>query len=150
VSHAYARLHYHLVFSTKNRLPHIKSDFQDRLYGYMKGIVLNLDGVVEESGGVEDHVHLLLFIPPKHALSDAIKTIKANSSKWVHEEFPDRQEFAWQRGYGIFTVSESNVSAVKVYIQKQAEHHRRLTFQEEFLTFLEKHGIEYDARYVWD
>jgi REP element-mobilizing transposase RayT len=150
MSHAYARLYYHLIFSTKNRLPHITPDIQDRLYGYMKGIVCNLDGVVEEIGGIDDHVHLLLYIPPKLALSDAIKTIKANSSKWVHEEFADRQEFAWQRGYGIFTVSESGIPAVKAYTHNQAEHHRRLTFQEEFLAFLKKHGIEYDPRCVWD
>lgn len=150
MSHAYARLHYHLVFSTKNRLPIIKPDLKDRLYGYMKGIVFNLDGVVEQIGGVKDHVHLLVFIPTKHALADAIKTIKANSSMWVHEEFPDRQDFAWQRGYGVFSVSESNVPAVKHYIENQEVHHRRWTFQEEFLALLKKHGIEYDPRYLWD
>lgn len=150
MSHAYSRLHYHLVFSTKERKTYIKPEIKDRLHAYMKGIVFNLDGVVEEIGGVEDHVHLLFYSPPKHALSDVIKALKAGSSGWVHEIWPQRQAFSWQRGYGIFTVSESNVESVREYIRNQEEHHRRMTFEEEFIALLEKHGIEYDPRYVFD
>jgi REP element-mobilizing transposase RayT len=116
----------------------------------MVGIVANLDGIVEEVGGIEDHVHLLLFMPPKLAPADAIRTLKANSSKWVHDTWSDRAAVGWQRGYGLFTVSESVVPAVKHYIQNQAEHHRQISFQDEFRRLLEKHGIAYDENDLWD
>ena len=150
MGHAYSRLHYHLVFSTKERKTFIKPDLKPRLHAYLAGIIRNLDGVVEEIGGVDDHVHLLFFCPPKHKLSDAIGKIKSNSSGWVHDTWPERAGFAWQGGYGIFSVSESNVEALKAYIQDQERHHQRMTFQEEFLTLLQKHNIPYDERYVWD
>ena len=150
MSHAYARLHYHIVFSTKERQTFIKPEIQSRLYAYMVGIVNNLGGVVEEIGGVEDHVHLLAFCPPKEALAEFIGKIKSNSSSWVHETWPERGAFAWQRGYGAFTVSESNADAVRQYIRDQEEHHRAMTFQEEFLALLRKHNVPYDERYLWD
>jgi len=150
MSHAYARLHYHMVFSTKDRKTFIKSDLKDRIYGYIVGIVNNLGGVVQAIGGVEDHVHLLAYCPPKIALADFIGKIKANSSGWVHETWPERAVFAWQRGYGVFTVSESIVPSVTLYIENQEEHHKRLTFQEEFIAMLAKHGIPFDERHLWD
>jgi len=150
MSHAYSRLHYHLVFSTKDRTTFIKPEIRERLHSYMKGIVYNLDGIADEIGGVEDHVHLLFYSPPKRALSDVIKAIKAGSSGWVHETWPERAAFGWQRGYGLFSVSESMVNVVREYIRCQEEHHRRMSFQEEFLMLLQKHGIEYEARYLWD
>jgi REP element-mobilizing transposase RayT len=150
MSHAYARLHYHIVFSTKERQTFIKPEIQSRLYAYMIGIVNNLGGVVEEIGGVEDHVHLLAFCPPKEALAEFIGKIKSNSSGWVHETWPERGTFAWQRGYGAFTVSESNAEAVQAYIRNQEEHHRQMTFQEEFIALLKKHNMPYDDRYLWD
>lgn len=150
MSHAYSRLHYHIVFSTKERKAFIKADLKDRLYGYMIGIVNNLGGIVEAIGGVEDHVHLLVFCPPKEALADFIGKIKANSSGWVHETWPERIGFAWQRGYGAFTVSESNLESVKAYIANQEEHHRRMTFQEEFQALLDKHRVQYNADELWD
>jgi putative transposase len=149
MSHAFARLHYHLVFSTKERKTYIKTEFKDRLYAYISGIVYNLDGTVEEIGGVEDHVHLLFYSPPKHALADVIKAIKSGSSGWVHETWPELEAFAWQRGYGLFTVSESNADSVREYIRRQEEHHRRMTFQEEFVALLEKHRMQYDLKYLW-
>ena len=150
MSHAYSRLHYHLVFSTKERKPFIKAEIKDRLYAYMSGIIFNLGGVVEEIGGVENHVHILFYCPPKHALADVIRDLKAGSSGWIHETWPDLAAFAWQRGYGIFTVSESNVGSVREYIRNQEEHHRRMTFEEEVIVLLKKHHIEYDLRYVFD
>jgi REP-associated tyrosine transposase len=150
MSHAYSRLHYHIVFSTKERKKLIKPDFKSRLYGYMIGIVNNLDGIVEEIGGIEDHVHLLAFCPPKLAVADFIGKIKSNSSGWVHETWPERGAFAWQRGYGAFTVSESIADVVKAYIQNQEEHHRQMTFQEEFLGLLQKHRVKYDENELWD
>lgn len=150
MSHAYSRLHYHLVFSTKERKRLIVPEIKERLYAYMIGIIRNLDGVVEEIGGVEDHVHLLLFVPPKHSLSDVIRDLKASSSAWVHETWSERAGFAWQRGYGIFSVSESNVEVVRAYIRQQEAHHRKMSFEDEYLELLRKHGIEYDLRYVFD
>jgi len=150
MSHAYSRLHYHIVFSTKERKSFIKADMKSRLYGYIVGIVNNLDGVVEAIGGVEDHVHLLAFCPAKMALADFIGKIKSNSSGWVHETWPERAVFSWQRGYGAFTVSESNIEAVKVYIENQEEHHRRMTYQEEFVALLQKHRVVYDLATLWE
>jgi len=150
MSRAYSRLHYHIVFSTKERKTFIKADMKSRLHGYMIGIVNNLGRIVEAIGGVEDHVHLLAFCPPKIALADFIGKIKANSSGWVHETWPDRAAFGWQRGYGVFTVSESIIEAVTLYIQNQEEHHRRMTFQEEFVALLQKHRVPYDLANIWD
>jgi putative transposase len=150
MSHAYARLHYHIVFSTKDRATFIKPDLKERLCGYIKGIISNLGGVTEEINAVEDHVHILAYCPPKVALADFIGKIKANSSGWVHDTWPHRAGFAWQRGYGAFTVSESNVEAVKIYIQEQEAHHQRMTFQEEFVALLQRHGIEFEENELWD
>lgn len=150
MSRAFARLHYHLIFSTKNHQKLITPDLQPRLYAYMAGIIRNLEGVVQEIGGIEDHVHLLFFTPPKLALSDVIGTIKANSSKWVHETWRERREFGWQRGYGVFTVSESQRQIVKAYTQNQAVHHAVKTYQQEFVEYLDAHDFEYDISDLWD
>ena len=103
-----------------------------------------------EIGGVEDHVHILLSLPATMAIVKALQLIKGGSSKWVHETFPEHRLFAWQEKYGAFSVSESRVDAIVQYIKGQEEHHRKMTFQEEFLTLLKKHRIEYDERYLWD
>jgi putative transposase len=100
-------------------------------------------------GGVEDHVHLLLSLPSTLALAKALQLIKANSSKWIHETFPDQETFSWQEGYGAFSIGKSQVGATVAYIRNQAEHHRVKTFQEEFLAFLAKHEMDYDPRFVW-
>ena len=103
-----------------------------------------------EIGGVEDHVHLLLSLPATLAISKALQLIKGGSSKWVHETFPEHRLFAWQEKYGAFSVSESRVESVIQYIRGQAEHHRMMTFQKEFVALLKKHRIECDERYLWD
>ena len=100
-------------------------------------------------GGVADHVHLLLSIPSTLSIAKAMQLIKGSSSKWVHETYPEFKEFEWQEGYGAFTVGISQVPDTKFYIVNQREHHRSKSFQEEFIAFLERHGIEYDPRYVW-
>ena len=100
-------------------------------------------------GGVEDHVHLLLSLPSTLAIAKAIQVIKGESSKWIHDTFPQHQKFSWQEGYGAFTIGVSQKGVAVSYIQKQKEHHRKKTFQEEFLSFLAKHEIEYDPRYLW-
>lgn len=100
-------------------------------------------------GGIEDHAHLLLSLPTTISIAQAIQQIKGGSSKWIHETFPERRDFAWQEGYSAFSIGVSQVEDTVSYIRSQAEHHRRKTFQEEFLAFLKRHGIEYDERYVW-
>ena len=101
-------------------------------------------------GGIEDHVHILLSLPSTIEIAKAVQLVKGGSSKWVHETFPEYREFSWQEGYGAFSIGISQVDDTIKYIENQAEHHRRRTFQEEFIAFLEKHGIEYDPRYIWD
>jgi REP element-mobilizing transposase RayT len=143
-------LHYHLVFSTKHRLPQIAADLAPRLYAYLGGILRSDDGCLVAAGGMPDHVHLLARLSKQASVADALRLLKANSSKWIHETFPDRRDFAWQNGYGAFAVSYSNLTRVQRYIANQAEHHRTLTFQEEFIAFLRRHHLEYDERYLWD
>jgi putative transposase len=100
-------------------------------------------------GGAEDHVHILFAMRTEPSIAAMIAKIKANSSRWVHEEFPELSEFAWQTGYGVFSVSKSNTGDVERYITNQEAHHRHRSFQEELLGLLRKHGIEYDERYIW-
>jgi len=141
-------LHYHVVFSTKERHPWIKSNWRNDLHGYLGGCVKTLDGVPEEIGGTDDHVHLLLGLRATHCLADVLREIKKVSSRWVHEDLRLPQ-FTWQEGYGAFTVSRSNVATVRNYIARQEEHHRKRSFQEEYLDLLEKHDIEFDERFLW-
>ena len=147
---SFTSLNYHVVFSTKNRIPLITPDLQDRLYAYLGGILRQHRSVLLAAGSMPDHVHLLVALNKELAVSVAVRLLKANSSKWVHETFPERQLFAWQTGYGAFTVSHSNLGRVKKYLANQAEHHRLRTFQQEFLAFLKHHGIECDERYIWE
>ena len=139
MSHTYTSLLAHVAFSTKNRLPYIQAEIASRLHHYLGGICRDQKCVALAVGGVEDHVHLLISYPPTIALANLLRDIKANSSKWVHETFPDR-EFAWQPGYAGFSVSKSGQPAVEHYIETQAEHHKRMTIQEEFTLLIERHG----------
>jgi REP element-mobilizing transposase RayT len=150
MSHTFTRLLYHTIFSTKDRYPFIDKDLQSRLFPYLGGIVGELDGKALSIGGMPDHVHLLLSLPATLCVADALRVVKTNSSRWVHETWPALRSFAWQTGYGAFSVSHSNAPAVTSYIAGQEQHHRRKTFQEEFVAFLIKHGIEYDERYIWE
>ena len=147
---SYTCLRYHLIWSTKHRQPLISEDIRDRLFQYIGGIIRDDGGKLLAAGGMPDHVHLLADIGKQQSVVDAVRDIKANSSGWIHKTFPQYQSFAWQTGYGAFTVSYSSVEAVKNYIANQAEHHRKRTFQEEFVEFLQRHGIEYDERYLWE
>ncbi|QEL14383.1 IS200/IS605 family transposase [Limnoglobus roseus] len=146
----FTSLHYHIVFSTKHREPIITPDFQPRLYEYLGGIVRSQGGELVAAGGMPDHIHILVRLNQQHAVADVMRVLKANSSGWVHETFAARNSFAWQTGYGAFTAGLSTMSRVKAYIANQAEHHKRVTFQDELRSFLKKHEIEYDERYLWD
>lgn len=141
-------LHYHLIFSTKGRIPMIEKTCRDRLHAFLGGEVRTCGGVAQCIGGTNDHVHLLIGLRATHRLCDVLEDIKSGSSKWVHEEL-GKPKFAWQEGYGAFTVSASQFGNVKRYIERQEEHHRRKTFQEEYLEFLKQSGIEFDDRYLW-
>lgn len=143
-------LHYHLVFSTKGHQPQITADLRERLYDYIGGIIKDERGHLLAAGGTEDHIHLLVSLPTQPSVADILRVIKSNSSKWAHETFMQHRTFAWQRGYGAFSVSRSNDESVRRYIAAQEEHHRRTTFKEEFLEFLRRHEIPYDERYIWD
>jgi putative transposase len=147
---SFGALYFHLVFSTKNRQPLIDDDLQARLYEYIGGILRAEKSVLLAAGGMPDHVHLLVSLSRELSIAETLRLVKANSSKWIHETFPDRQHFAWQAGYGAFSVSFSNLPDVKHYLARQAEHHRIRTFQDEFREFLRKHELEWDERYVWD
>ncbi len=146
----YTSLHYHLVFSTRQRERWITPEIEERVWTYLGGIARqnNLRPLI--IGGAEDHVHLLLGIPPVITVSETLKRIKGGSSGWMKESFPHCRGFAWQDGYGAFTVSRSQIPEIDAYIRNQREHHRIKTFQEEYRAFLVKHEIHYDERYLWD
>jgi REP element-mobilizing transposase RayT len=148
---SFVSLHHHLVFSTKNRVPLISAEVQPRLFDYIGGILRAERSVLVAAGGMPDHVHLLVSLDKQLSISEALRIIKASSSRWVHDTLPDALSgFAWQAGYGAFAVSYSHLARVKAYLSRQAEHHRTVTFQEEFIAFLQRHGIGYDERYLWD
>jgi putative transposase len=146
----YSQILLHIVFSTKERKSWITPDVADRLYPYIGGIVRAEKGVLYDVGGIEDHVHLYLRWRPDGSVSDLMRTVKARSSKWVHDTFPKLGAFAWQEGYGVFSVSKSQEEAVKKYIAGQAEHHRKEDFKSELLRILRAHGVEFDEKYVFD
>ncbi len=141
-------LHFHLVFSTKNREPTIAEAWRGRLHAYLGGVVRNVEGVPEAIGGVADHVHLLIGLRATARLADVVRDVKAVSSRWVHEEIGN-QGFGWQEGYGAFTVSASQREVVREYIARQEEHHKKRTFQKEYVELLKRSGVEYDDRFLW-
>ena len=137
MSDSYTNLLYHIIFSTKDRRPLLTDVYQSRLYDYIGGTVRKLGGISLELNGTEDHVHLLAKLRPDNALSDVLRDLKANASGWMQDVFPELKGFSWQRGYGAFTVSESNVEEVRHYIARQKEHHKKVWFRDEFIQFLE-------------
>jgi len=149
MSQTLTNLLYHVVFSTKNRENIIFDELREELYPYIGGIIKNEKGCLLSVGGTNDHIHLLIKLSPVNTVSYILQQIKGSSSKWIHEKHQNRL-FSWQRGYGAFTVSESNLSNVIKYIKNQHEHHNKLTFREEYLKLLKKHNIKYDEKYLWD
>jgi putative transposase len=148
MSSTYLSLHYHLVFSTKDRAPVITPPWRLRLHHYIGGTIRGLGGFPEEVGGVADHVHLLIGLKATHCLADVMRELKKASSIWVHKEIGSSQMFAWQEGYAAFTVSATARAAVRKYIAGQEEHHRTRSFREELIEMLGKAGIEYDPKYL--
>jgi putative transposase len=148
VASTFNRLLIHLVFSTKNREPQISEELQGSLYSYLGGLVRSVDCSLLAIGGMPDHVHLLVRLHPTTAVAPLVRKIKANSSRWVNDGQGSRRRFAWQSGYGAFSVSESQATAVKQYVAHQKQHHRKRTFREELVEILRKHGVEFDERYL--
>ena len=148
--HTATNLLVHFIFSTKQRCPLIMPDFETDLHAYLGGIVRQIGGTALCVNGTRDHVHLLVRMPADHSVAEIARLIKTNSSRWVHGRWPEHERFAWQTGYGAFTVSESGAAAVRAYISNQQKHHRKRSFQEEFVAFLKKNGITVDERYLWD
>lgn len=146
---AWTQNFYHLTFSTRQRANLITPALESRLYPFIGGIVRDLRCTLLSIGGMPDHVHLLVHYRPDLSHSDLVRHIKARSSKWVHETYLEFKRFAWQEGYGGFTVSKSAVASVADYIARQSEHHQRQDFKTEFLTLLRRHGIEFDEAAVF-
>jgi REP element-mobilizing transposase RayT len=149
MAHTFTCLFLHVIFSTKNRAATISPDLAGRLHPYMGGIVQECKGTSIIVNGTSDHVHMLLSMPSGVSLAEMMRLVKTNSSRWVHETFPDQHRFEWQVGYGAFTVSGSRLEDVRKYIACQQEHHKRVSFLDEFRAFLQKHGVDCNEEYMW-
>lgn len=147
MSRTFTNLLAHAVFSTRNREPMIRMEVRAELFAYLAGLTRELKGKAYGINGTNDHVHMLISLPPNVSTSDAMRFIKANSSGWMRERW--KRVFAWQLGYGAFSVSKSNAPAVLKYIEAQEAHHKRVTFKDEFEELLRRHEIVYDKRYIW-
>ena len=145
---SYTNLLYHIVFSTKDRKPMITDEVKPRLYDYLGGTIRGLGGISLGINGMDDHAHVLAKLRPDKSVSYVLRDLKANASGWMHDVFPDMKDFSWQRGYGAFTVSFSQVDRVQKYIADQEIHHRERDFRDEFIRLLIKNGIEFDEKYL--
>jgi REP element-mobilizing transposase RayT len=151
MSQSLSSVYLHIVFSTKDRFPFLSDEVvRGEVHAFLGGIAAKLNCPPLLVGGVSDHVHLLLQLGRSVSLADLVKELKRGSNLWIQKRFPQMEKFAWQSGYGAFSVSVSNLEAVRIYIEKQKEHHARCSFQDEFRSFLEKHQVAFDEKYVWD
>lgn len=149
MGHTYTNLLAHIIFSTKDRLPYLRCERRHDVFAYMGGIVRGMKAVAININGFEDHVHMLVRLPAATPVAKLVETVKANSSRWAHEDRVLNRTFAWQAGYAAFSVSESQLDRVSSYITNQLEHHQKTTFQEELIAFLDHAHIAYDTRYIW-
>ncbi|GAA4451216.1 IS200/IS605 family transposase [Novipirellula rosea] len=150
MSNTHTNLLFHIVYSTKYRRNLIRADKSPRIYEYIGGVIREQKGVLIEIGGISDHVHILARLSPTLAISDVLRITKANSSKWINETFQPNFPFAWQRGFGAFSVSASNVKQVRNYIQNQEQHHKRMSFRDEYRQLLIRHEITFDEKYLFE
>jgi putative transposase len=139
----------HFVWGTADRKPLLRNAWRDQMHGYIGGVLENKKAKLLAADGIEDHVHVLASLPATISLADAANAMKANSSRWIHENARQSKDFDWQVGYGAFSVSKSAEARVIAYIKNQEAHHRQSTFTEEFMALLDKHGISYEERYLW-
>ena len=151
MANSFNRVYIHYVFSTKNRKPLIKPKYQKQLFGYLGGIARNNGFTLLQAGGVEDHIHLLISLPATITVSNAVKLLKGNSSRWMNEKFFNkrREKFQWQEGYGAFGIGQSSLDKTIQYIEDQEKHHKKMTFREEYIALLKIYQMEYDSRYVF-
>jgi putative transposase len=147
MAHTYSNHLYHIVFSTKERLPLIEKDQKGELHPYLVSLIHEKGGRVLIINSMPDHVHILIVLPPDVSVSDLMKFVKANSSRWMKQRF--RKPFAWQKGFGSFTVSRSGVDAVAKYIRDQEIHHCKMDFRKEFVSLLDRNEIEFDEEFLW-
>lgn len=141
----------HLIFSTKDRDPFLGTEIRDSMHRYLATLCRDLNATCHKVGGVSDHVHIVTSLPRTLSQSQLLEDIKKKSSKWIKEVDPSKYEkFAWQAGYGAFSVSRSNLDEVISYVANQETHHQKVTFQDEYRAFLTKHNVQYDERYLWD
>jgi putative transposase len=147
MAHTESNILLHFIFSTKDRTPIITGQLQADLFSYLGGIVREMGAAAIIVGGTADHVHMFIRIRPAQSPAEIVRVVKANSSRWIREKTGHR--FAWQTGYGVFSVSESNVAEVSRYIANQEQHHKERTFQEEYVAFLKRNNVAYDKRYIW-
>jgi len=145
-----ARIIVHIVFGTKNRQSWLTTAVRPKLYAFMAGVLKKIECAPILIGGVDDHVHILCALSKNHAAYRVVEEVKKHSSKWVKSQDGSFATFRWQAGYGVFSVSQSKIQDVRRYIANQEQHHRRMSFQDEYRALLEKHGVEFDERYLWD
>ena len=150
MSHTYSAMTVHIVFSTKNRAPIIDPSIEDELYLYLSGIIESRGAVLYKIGGIEDHIHIVIRIKPTLSIPELLRYIKTSSAKWVNDHHKIKGHFNWQIGYGIFTVSESQLDRVIAYVNNQKKHHHHKTYKTEFVQLLKKHNVDYDPQYIWD
>ena len=148
MTHSLRAHYFHLIWSTKNRAPLINVDIQYSLHAYLGGIIRNHKGKLLEAGGTLDHIHLLIGLNLPDKFSELIRDVKANSSLWINKNFCKKEYFSWQEGYGSFSVSYSSLEKVHCYIKNQQEHHKKITFEKEYMQLLKKHQIQFDSRFV--
>lgn len=149
MANTYTQIHYQTVFAVQNRQSLISNVWKDELYMYMTGIIQNYDHKVLLMNGMPDHIHILFGMRPTQSLSDLMKQVKQDSSKWINKRGFVKGKFSWQAGYGAFTYARSDLSRVLAYIQNQEEHHKTQSFQAEYIELLEEFEIEYDERYIF-
>ena len=147
---SYSSLYYHIVFSTKNREPWIRPDIEERVWSFVGGIADRHEMTPIKVGGLDDHLHVVVAIPPTLTVSKAVQMLKGGSSRWIRTTFPELETFGWQDGYGAFTVSKTQVPATMTYVERQRKRHQQWSFQQEYRTLLERHGIAFNERYLFD
>lgn len=150
MAHSISRILLHVIFSTKNREPWLDPAIRPRLHSYLAGAIRALNAKAYRVGGVAEHVHVACQIPRTIQVSKLLESIKASSSKWLKQQSPIYNGFTWQSGYGAFSIGPSQFNTLLAYIENQEEHHRFRTFEEEYIDFLNQHGIRYDAQHLWD
>jgi len=149
MANTYSQIYLHFVFSTKDRRPLIDPDIQERVWAYIGGVARRHKVTPIQVGGMEDHAHVLTGSPTTLSPSEIAKYLKGDSSKWIHEEFPHLKDFGWQDGYGVFSVSKSALAGVVAYIKNQREHHKKRTFEDEYVALLEAQGVGFEEKYLF-